>query len=85
MEQLALCLSQTTSPDRATRQAAEAHLKAASATPQFSHLMLQLLSSADPNVDANIKQIAAIFFKNLIRTGYDEESGVIPNADKPGE
>ena len=59
---------------------AEAQLKSAEATPGYTHLVLQLLSSPQ---FSSVHQPASIHFKNLIRSGYSEETGFIPSSDKP--
>ncbi|GMI22619.1 hypothetical protein TeGR_g13106, partial [Tetraparma gracilis] len=57
----------------------EAYLKSAEGGAGYSHLVLQLLSSPQYS---SVHQIAAIHFKNLIRAGYGEEDGFIPEGDK---
>ena len=68
LAQLSACLAQSLSPDQAMREQAETFLKSGSTQPGFSILLLKLLSS--DAAEAQVRQSAAVTFKNLVKNHW---------------
>eukprot|EP00446_Apocalathium_sp_SHHI-4_P008304 CAMPEP_0177163592 /NCGR_PEP_ID=MMETSP0367-20130122/6494_1 /TAXON_ID=447022 ORGANISM="Scrippsiella hangoei-like, Strain SHHI-4" /NCGR_SAMPLE_ID=MMETSP0367 /ASSEMBLY_ACC=CAM_ASM_000362 /LENGTH=1049 /DNA_ID=CAMNT_0018609427 /DNA_START=1 /DNA_END=3147 /DNA_ORIENTATION=+ len=82
MAQLGQLLTQTTSGNTQSMQAATEQLRAAEAQPGFGLILLEMLRGA--SVDAGVRQAGAIYFKNYIRRHWSAEgaAAVISPADR---
>ena len=95
-DQLRQILSQSLSPDKATRQNAERALLSTQSSPGHALVVLRVVSGApsgDPNAAADlpVRQAAAVHFKNMVKGGWapdeDDDGGrglryVIPESDR---
>ena len=64
------CLSQTMSPDTATRRAAESALSASEKQPGFAQCVMRLMEVNSAPDQRPVRQAAAILFKNFIKNNY---------------
>ena len=81
LAQLSACLAQSLSPDQAMREQAETFLKSGSTQPGFSILLLKLLSS--DAAEAQVRQSAAVTFKNLVKNHWVAKEPDVVGAPPP--
>ncbi|XP_058095879.1 exportin-2 [Magnolia sinica] len=86
LELLSQCFLQTLSPNPEPRRRAEAHLSESSDRPGFALAVLRIISL--PSVDDQIRQAAAVNFKNHLRSRWapphpdQSSSSTIPEPEK---
>lgn len=74
-------LSDTVSPDAATRRSAEESLRQGEAQPGFLQIVLKLVST--DGADMVVRQAGGVYFKNTVKRLWDGEDEVqIAEADK---
>ena len=91
-DQLRQILSQSLSPDAATRRNAESALLAARSSPGHALAVLRVVSvsSSGSSNDLPVRQSAAVHFKNMVKKGWapdeDDDAGtqqfLIPESDR---
>ncbi|KAK9056120.1 hypothetical protein SSX86_027208 [Deinandra increscens subsp. villosa] len=80
---LSKCFLDTLSPQPEPRRHAEKNLSTAADTPNYGLGVLRLV--AEPSVDEQIRQSAAVNFKNHLKTRWLPASGEIPISDPEKE
>lgn len=81
LAQLSACLTQTLSQDQAAREQAEAFLKSGSTQPGFSMLLMRLLAAE--TAEAQVRQSAAVTFKNIVKNHWVEKEPDVVGAPPP--
>ena len=81
LAQLSACLLQTLSPEQRTREQAEAFLKSGSTQPGFAMLLMRLLAAE--SAEAQIRQAAAVTFKNVVKNHWVEKEPDVVGAPPP--
>ncbi|KAL7580108.1 hypothetical protein ACA910_012869 [Epithemia clementina (nom. ined.)] len=72
LEQLKHIVGETLSPYPDVRKKAEENLELAQKTPGYASQVLQLVALSD-GVEPNVRQAAAVHFKNTVKNGWDPE------------
>lgn len=81
LAQLSACLAQTLSPDKGAREQAEAFLKSSSTQSGFTIMLLRLLASEA--AEAQVRQSAAVTFKNIVKNNWVEKEPDVVGAPPP--
>jgi exportin-2 (importin alpha re-exporter) len=81
LTQLSACLMQTLSPDQASREQAEDFLKSGATSPGFSLLLMRLLAAE--TAEAQVRQSAAVTFKNIVKSHWVEKEPDVVGAPPP--
>eukprot|EP00227_Mantoniella_beaufortii_P001487 CAMPEP_0197610596 /NCGR_PEP_ID=MMETSP1326-20131121/53688_1 /TAXON_ID=1155430 /ORGANISM="Genus nov. species nov., Strain RCC2288" /LENGTH=132 /DNA_ID=CAMNT_0043179129 /DNA_START=142 /DNA_END=537 /DNA_ORIENTATION=+ len=81
LQQLSACLAQSLSPDATLRTQAEGFLQAGTTSPGFSILLMRLL--ATETAEAQVRQSAAVTFKNLVKTHWVAKEADVVGAAAP--